>query len=290
MAIRLKQAGIDDFVVLERADEVGGTWQANTYPGCACDVPSHLYSFSFAPNPDWTQTYSTQPEIWAYLRRCADRYGIRPHVRLALRGRVRRPGSSDERRWELETSDGVVRARVLVAGMGPLTEPRIPEIPGLEAFEGDVFHSARWDHDVDLAGKRVASIGTGASAIQYVPEIAKQVEQLHVFQRTPPWVLPHSEPPDPRLGAAPLPRAARRPAARCAAASTPAARRSCSGSSTSPRLMKVVERLARKHMEHQIDDPELLREGHARLHDRLQADPALQPLVPRARAGRTSSS
>src|SRR3954454_5526287 len=191
MAIRLKQAGVDDFVVLERADEVGGTWQANTYPGCACDVPSHLYSFSFAPNPEWTQTYSPQPEIWDYLRRCADEYGLRPHIRLNT------PVESattldEEHRWELETPDATLRARVVVGGMGPLTEPRIPALPGLERFAGATFHSARWDHDVDLAGKRVASIGTGASAIQYVPEIQPQVERLHVFQRTPPWVMPHS--------------------------------------------------------------------------------------------------
>src|SRR4051794_33131010 len=185
MAIRLKQAGMHDFAVLERAGEVGGTWQANTYPGCACDVPSHLYSFSFAPNPEWTQTYSPQPEIWDYLRRCADEYGLRPHIRLNT------PVESatwldEEHRWELETPDATLRARVVVAGMGPLTEPRIPDLPGLERFAGATFHSARWDHDVDLAGKRVASIGTGASAIQYVPEIQPQVERLHVFQRTPP--------------------------------------------------------------------------------------------------------
>ena len=196
MAIRLKQAGHSDFVVLERADEVGGTWQANTYPGCACDVPSHLYSFSFAPNPDWTQTYSSQPEIWAYLRRCADRFGVRPHVRLGCAVESA-TWLEAERRWELETSGGPLRARVLVAGMGPLTEPRIPDIPGLESFEGEVWHSARWNHDVDLRGRRVASIGTGASAIQYVPEIQKDVARLFVFQRTPPWVLPHTSRPIP---------------------------------------------------------------------------------------------
>ncbi len=191
MAIRLEQAGHDDFVVLERASEVGGTWQANTYPGCACDVPSHLYSYSFAPNPDWTQTYSPQPEIRDYLRRCADRFGVRDRIRLdcAVESAT---WLEDERRWELETSQGTIRARVLVGGMGPLTEPRIPDIPGLEDFEGEVWHSARWNHDVDLSGKRVASIGTGASAIQYVPAIQPEVEQLYVFQRTPPWVLPHT--------------------------------------------------------------------------------------------------
>jgi cation diffusion facilitator CzcD-associated flavoprotein CzcO len=256
MAIRLKQAGMNDFLVLERADEVGGTWQANTYPGCACDVPSHLYSFSFAPNPDWTRTYSTQPEIWAYLRQCADRFGVRPHVRLGCAVESA-TWLEAERRWELETSDGVLRARVLVAGMGPLTEPRIPEIPGLERFEGDVWHSARWNHDVDLTGKRVASIGTGASAIQYVPEIQRAVAKLHVFQRTPPWVMPHSS--------RPIRRWERR-----LYRAVPAAQRLVRGGIyagrealvlgfvKNPRLMKVVERLARKHMEMQVDDPGLL--------------------------------
>src|SRR5919197_1609743 len=194
MAIRLKEAGVDDFVILERADEVGGTWQANTYPGCACDVPSHLYSFSFAPNPEWTQTYSAQPEIWAYLRRCADEFGVRRHIRLGCAVESA-TWLEDARRWELETTSGTLRARVLIAGMGPLTEPRIPDLPGLDDFEGETFHSARWNHDYDLTGKRVASIGTGASAIQYVPAIQPEVEQLHVFQRTAPWIAPHSSRP-----------------------------------------------------------------------------------------------
>jgi cation diffusion facilitator CzcD-associated flavoprotein CzcO len=254
MAIRLRQAGMNDFVVLERASEVGGTWQANTYPGCACDVPSHLYSFSFAPNPDWTQTYSTQPEIWAYLRRVAADFGVRPHVRLNTA--VESATWRDDH-WELETSAGTITARVLIAGMGPLTEPKIPEIPGLEDFDGPVFHSARWDHTADLKGKRVASIGTGASAIQYVPAIQPEVARLHVFQRTPPWIVPHTNRPirawEKRLFRA-----------------VPAAQRLLRGGIYAgrealvlgfvkrPRLMKVVERLARKHMESQIDDRELL--------------------------------
>ncbi len=255
MAIRLKQEGMNDFVVLERADEVGGTWQANTYPGCACDVPSHLYSFSFAPNPGWTQTYSPQPEIWSYLRRCADTFGIRPHLRLGCAVESA-TWLAAERRWELETSQGTIRARVLVAGMGPLTEPRIPDIPGLDDFEGDVFHSARWNHDADLAGKRVASIGTGASAIQYVPAIQPVVEQLHVFQRTPPWVMPHSNRPisrhEQRLYRA-LPFLQRLMRGGIYATREMLVL----GFVFSPRLMKVVERIARKHLERQISDPEL---------------------------------
>src|SRR3954465_5475200 len=164
MAIRLRQEGMDDFVVLERADDVGGTWHYNTYPGCACDIPSHLYSFSFAPNPHWSQTYSPQPEIRDYLRRTADDFGIRPFLRTGCEVRSA-SWDEDAQRWELDTSDGTVLARVVVSGAGPLTEPKTPEIPGLDPSEGPTFHSARWNHDVDLRGKRVASIGTGASAI-----------------------------------------------------------------------------------------------------------------------------
>src|SRR4051812_45301282 len=156
MAIRLEQEGIEDFTVLERGDDVGGAWHYNTYPGCGCDVPSHLYSFSFAPNPEWSQTYSLQPEIRDYLRRCADDFGVRDRIRTSteVRGAA---WSEDDRLWEVDTSSGPIRARVVVGAMGPLTEPRIPAIPGLEQFEGKTMHSARWDHDYDLRGKRVAS-------------------------------------------------------------------------------------------------------------------------------------
>ncbi|MFP5504059.1 MAG: flavin-containing monooxygenase [Candidatus Sericytochromatia bacterium] len=194
MAIRLRQAGHRDFVVLERAGELGGTWRDNTYPGCACDVQSHLYSFSFAPNPNWSQLYSPQPEILAYLKGCAARYGVMPHLRFR---HLVQEATWDENAgfWRLETSQGPLTARVLVAGQGPLSEPAIPKIPGLEDFAGAQFHSARWDHDFDLAGKRVAVVGTGASAIQFVPAIQPMVAQLHVFQRTPPWVLPRFDRP-----------------------------------------------------------------------------------------------
>ncbi|HEX8802698.1 MAG TPA: NAD(P)/FAD-dependent oxidoreductase [Acidimicrobiales bacterium] len=192
MAIRLLQAGIRDIVVLDKAGDVGGTWRDNTYPGAACDVPSHLYSFSFAPNPGWSRSFSPQPEILAYLRGCADRFGVGPHLRLGhevLEARWDVPA----RRWRITTSRGALTADVLVGGMGPLSEPRVPEVPGLDRFEGTVFHSARWRHDHDLAGERVAVVGTGASAIQFVPEIQPAVRSLHVFQRTPPWVIPRRE-------------------------------------------------------------------------------------------------
>jgi cation diffusion facilitator CzcD-associated flavoprotein CzcO len=198
MAIRLKQAGIDDFVLLERARDVGGTWRDNSYPGCQCDVPSHLYSFSFALNPDWSRTYSRQPEIWDYLRRCAHDHGIVPHIRFDHEVRSAE-WSEDERRWRIETPSATLTADIVISGVGALSDPSIPEIPGLGDFQGTVFHSAAWNHDHDLDGRRVAAIGTGASAIQFVPRIQPQVDQLFVFQRTPAWILPHTDRPVSRL-------------------------------------------------------------------------------------------
>ncbi|HEX8559484.1 MAG TPA: NAD(P)/FAD-dependent oxidoreductase [Pyrinomonadaceae bacterium] len=193
-AIRLRQRGEEDFLVFERAGEVGGTWRDNSYPGCACDVQSHLYSFSFAPNPGWTRSYSAQPEIWDYLRRCARDFGVLPHVRF--NHEVREAAWDDDAQlWRVETSRGTYTASVLVMASGALSEPRVPEIPGLGGFEGRSFHSARWAHDYDLRGKRVAVIGTGASAVQFVPEIQPLVSRLHVFQRTPPWVMPRTDRP-----------------------------------------------------------------------------------------------
>ncbi|MGH9036180.1 MAG: flavin-containing monooxygenase, partial [Acidimicrobiia bacterium] len=170
MAVRLKEAGIHDFVVLERAGEVGGTWRDNTYPGAACDVPSHLYSFSFAPNPDWSSSFSPQHEIQDYLRRCADGFGVRPHLRF---GAELRQARWDEHlgRWHVETTAGTYDAQFLVSATGALSDPSLPDLPGLERFAGTTFHSARWGHDHDLTGERVAVIGTGASAIQFVPQI-----------------------------------------------------------------------------------------------------------------------
>ncbi len=190
MAIQLKQRGVDAFTVFEGGSDVGGTWRDNTYPGCACDVPSHLYSFSFERNPDWSCNYSPQEEILAYLRHCADKYRVRPHIRFDT-WIAKASWVEEEKRWRLESGSGdVFFARVLVAGTGPLRTPSLPDVPGLEEFEGEVMHSARWNHDYDFAGKRVAAVGTGASAIQFVPELAKEVSDLHLFQRTPPWVLP----------------------------------------------------------------------------------------------------
>ncbi|HTA05705.1 MAG TPA: NAD(P)/FAD-dependent oxidoreductase [Solirubrobacteraceae bacterium] len=192
MAIRLKQEGIEDFVVLERADDLGGTWRDNTYPGCACDVPSHLYSFSFAPNPEWSRTFSGQAEIWGYLRRVAREHAIDPHIRYRHEVTAARWDSTQEV-WQIETSTGELDADMLVIGAGPLAEPKLPEIDGLEQFAGDIFHSAQWNHEQPLDGKRVAVIGTGASSIQLVPQIQPKVGRLHVFQRTPPWIVPQRD-------------------------------------------------------------------------------------------------
>ena len=190
--IRLRQAGLTDFVILERADAVGGTWRDNTYPGCTCDVPSHLYSFSFAPNPGWSHSFSRQPEIWAYLDAVTDRYGVRPYIRFGteLAGASWDAGCS---RWRLRTSHGDLTADVVIAAGGPLSTPSLPDIPGLDTFPGEIFHSARWDHRADLAGQRVAVIGTGASSIQIVPSIQPVAGRLTLFQRTPAWVMPRRD-------------------------------------------------------------------------------------------------
>lgn len=196
MAIRLKQRGESDFVVIERASEIGGTWRDNTYPGCACDIPSHLYSFSFALNPRWSRMYSPQSEIRDYLRRCARRFGILPHIwwENELSDAT---WSEDEQCWHITTSQRQLVADMLILGHGPLCEPSLPRIPGIERFKGTLFHSARWRHDYDLTNKRVAVIGTGASAIQFVPHIQPQVASLTLFQRTPPWILPRLDHPIP---------------------------------------------------------------------------------------------
>ena len=257
LAIKLRAAGIEDFVVLDRADDVGGTWQANTYPGCQCDVPSHLYSFSFAPNPGWSRTYSRQPEIWDYLRGLVDRFGLRGHIRC---GHELQAATWDEAagRWLVETSQGAWLAHVLVDATGPLSHPQVPKIAGLETFEGAVFHSAQWDHAHDLDGERVAVIGTGASAIQFVPRIAKRVGQLHVYQRTAPWILPHTDRPTTRFE--------RRlyklvpPAQRAVRASVYWARESFAlGFVTDERFMIGAERIAASHLRKQVRDPELRR-------------------------------
>ena len=192
LGVRLRQAGIEDFVILERNRSVGGTWFEHTYPGCQCDVPTHLYSYSFARNPGWSRLYPLQEEILDYVRDVADRYGVTPHVRLES---ALEQAEWDEMagEWRTRTSDGALRAGVLVSAIGGFAEPEEPAIPGWQAFRGTRFHSARWDHDHDLGGERVGVIGTGCAAAQFVPRIQPQVSKLTVFQRTPGWVMPHPD-------------------------------------------------------------------------------------------------
>lgn len=192
LAIALRKSGVDDFVILERAAEAGGTWRDNTYPGCACDVQSSLYSFSFAPNPGWSRTFSPQAEIWAYLRRCVAQFDIERHFVYSqnVLGAV---WDEREQEWTVTTASGGWICSALVMASGPLSDPSLPSIPGLGSFAGPMFHSSQWDHTVDLRGKRVAVIGTGASAVQFVPQIQPKVGQLDLFQRTPPWILPRRD-------------------------------------------------------------------------------------------------
>ena len=195
-AIKLQEDGERDFVVIERGSDVGGTWRDNTYPGAACDVPSQLYSFSFARNPDWSSSYSPQPEIQAYLKKVAQRSGTLDRFVFDTTVEGAR-WDQDEQRWTVRTSAGTWSARTVIVGAGGLSAPKLPAIEGIDTFQGELFHSARWDHSVDLAGKRVAVIGTGASAIQIVPELQKTLEatggSLDVYQRTAPWVIPRHD-------------------------------------------------------------------------------------------------
>ncbi|MNH07761.1 4-hydroxyacetophenone monooxygenase [compost metagenome] len=194
MAIKLRQAGFQSVLLLERSASVGGTWRDNHYPGAACDIASHLYSFSFSLNPDWSRTYPGQPEILAYLRASAEHNGLIEHTRFntQVTGAAFDPSRLC---WQVETDRGPLHCRFLILGTGGLSEPAVPNLPGLHSFAGRTFHSARWDHGYALEGKRVAVIGTGASAIQFVPRIAPQVERLIVFQRTPAWVVPRQDHP-----------------------------------------------------------------------------------------------
>src|SRR5947209_2051931 len=170
MAMELRSAGHEDFVVLERAGDLGGTWRDNTYPGCACDIPSVLYSFTGAQNPGWSQAFAPQAEIQAYVQDVARRHELAPYLRFG-HDVLSAEWDEDRHRWEIETTGGEFTADVLISATGALADPAIPDLPGLDRFEGTVFHSARWRHDHDLAGRRVAVVGTGASAIQFVPEI-----------------------------------------------------------------------------------------------------------------------
>lgn len=188
-AIRLQEEGIDDFIILEKTDDVGGSWRDNTYPGCECDVPSALYSYSFEQNPQWSKVFAKQPEILSYIKATAAKYDVQQHIRYN-QPVVHAQWCEQRTHWQVKTPDTEYTADFVVSCGGYLHEPIIPNIPGLDSFEGHVFHSSRWDHDYDLSNKRVAVIGTGASAIQFVPEIQPKVRQLTIFQRTPQWIMP----------------------------------------------------------------------------------------------------
>jgi len=255
LAIRLQREGVEDIVILEKEHDLGGTWYVNTYPGCQCDVPSLLYSLECAPNAEWTRTFAPQPEIEEYQRGVADRFDLKRLIRFGteLTGADWDP---EGRRWSIDTSGGRMSADVLILAAGFLSEPSLPAIDGLDRFEGTVFHSARWRHDHDLGGERVAVIGTGASAIQFVPAIQPDVSHLTVFQRTPPWVTAR---PDRAfkewehrlLRRSPL-------AARVMRARIYWSRELLVLMFTRyPRLAKLAAAGARKHLEAQVDDPEL---------------------------------
>ena len=257
LAIRLSQQGREDYLVIERGHDVGGTWRDNTYPGAACDVPSQLYSYSFALNPNWSRSFSQQPEIQRYISDVADRYGVRDRHLFDCEMTGARWNDADAR-WEVQTPRGAFTADILVSAVGALSEPNLPDIKGINDFQGTVCHSARWDHDTDLTGKRVAVIGTGASAIQIVPSIAPQVAHLDVYQRTAPWLLPRMDRPytlPERLALEYVPGAQR-----LARAAIYAARETqVIGLAKFPPAMRVMELLARVKLNHEVPDPQLRR-------------------------------
>ncbi|WP_329064448.1 flavin-containing monooxygenase [Amycolatopsis sp. NBC_01480] len=253
-AVRLRRAGFDDLVLLERAGDVGGVWRDNDYPGAAVDVQSDLYSFSFAPNPAWRTTYARQPELHAYLRQVTDQFGLRRRTVFGCEVE-RLDWDAAEQVWRLRTAQGPRTAAHVVVATGALADPVVPDLPGLDRFGGVSFHSARWDHDHDLTGKRVAVVGTGPSAVQFVPAIQPEVERLTVFQRTPAWVVPRH---DREISV--LRQRLYRNAPflqRLARLSRYVRREWTVLAFRHPALMKLPERGARKHLERQVRDPGL---------------------------------
>jgi cyclohexanone monooxygenase len=254
-AIRLAQQGRHDYLVIDRGSEVGGTWRDNTYPGAACDVPSHLYSYSFELNPNWSRSFSPQPEIQQYLRDTAIKYGTLDHHLFDTEVTEARWDEPSER-WLVDTTNGEFSADLLVPAVGALCEPALPDIPGIETFRGDLFHSSRWNHGADLAGKRVALIGTGASAIQIGPELADTVESLDVYQRTAPWVMPRGDRPY-------------RKVERLAFRHVPFVQRLAReaiywgrelfvlGFAFQPKILQLAQRVAERHIRRGISDPDL---------------------------------
>jgi cation diffusion facilitator CzcD-associated flavoprotein CzcO len=251
-AIKLLQAGHRDLVILERAGDVGGTWRDNTYPGCRCDVQSNLYSYSFALKPDWSESFPSQPELWEYLRQISARHGLARYLRFGHEVTEARWDEATSR-WLISTTGGDFAARYLIAGLGALVEPSLPDIPGIGSFAGTIMHSARWDHSWQPEGKRVAIVGTGASAIQIVPSIQPSVEHLTVFQRTAAFVVPHTNHPV-KARTKVLYRAL--PHAQKASRIAVYWMREllALGFIKNPKILKRAERVWRKHMESAITD------------------------------------
>ncbi|MEV6134657.1 NAD(P)/FAD-dependent oxidoreductase [Nocardia sp. NPDC051990] len=255
LAIRLSKQGRNDYLVLERGSDVGGTWRDNTYPGAACDVPSHLYSYSFALNPNWSRSFSKQGEIQRYIQGVARAYNVLDKHLFNCDVTAARWNSATNL-WHIESTQGSFTANTVVSAVGALCEPALPDIKGINGFEGQIFHSARWNHDADLAGKRVAIIGTGASAIQIVPSIAPQVAHLDVYQRTAPWLLPRMDRPytlPERLAFRHIPGLQR-----LSRAAIYAARETqVVGLAKVPALMQAFELIAKAKLQLEIRDPEL---------------------------------
>lgn len=257
-AIALKAAGIDNFIILESASDLGGTWRDNTYPGIAVDITSFSYSFSFEQNPFWSRIFAPGHELQSYARHCAQKYGLTPHFRFNRRVKQAR---FDARRhtWQVETESGeTLTARYLISATGALTQPRIPDIPGIQSFRGKIMHTARWDHTHDVTNERVAVIGTGATAVQVVPTIAPRVAQMHVYQRTPIWIVPK---PDAKIPPAFQEMFHRLPGVQSTV-------RLASGLATEmvmvfgviynkqlPNVVKRLEQLCLRHLENQVHDP-----------------------------------
>lgn len=257
MAMKLEAAGRRDYVIVEKADEVGGTWRDNTYPGCECDIPSHMYSFSYELNPHWSTGFSGQREIWDYLQGVADDKSLRDKVEFGVEV-TGADWDEDRRRWTVNTTSGATYdARVVVAGVGGLHIPNVPVIEGAGTFDGPRFHSSSWQHDVDLAGKRVAVIGTGASAIQFIPIIAEQVADLTVFQRTPPWVLPKRNKPIPGWRKAAFERVPGAQRAYRNALYWALESRAVGFNGQFSAMLKVAQKLAKANIDKAVDDPAL---------------------------------
>jgi len=256
-AIRLNQAGIDDYILIEKASKLGGTWRENTYPMAGADTPSIIYSFSYARNPEWDYTFALQPQIEKYLDDVADRFKVPEHVQFNTAGEMAE-WDEEANRWTVQTNNGTIIAKYVITCAGPMHEAALPNLPGVDTFTGEAFHTARWNHEVDLKGKRVAVIGTGASAIQYVPVIQQEVGKLILFQRTAPWVMPRFN-----RKATKLKKAMYR---RFPAINQAVAHAIYAGSEglqlleRRPKRMRLIEKFALAHLKKQVPDEKLRQE------------------------------